>query len=368
MKIFRKKQYLHVEFNDGSSYSINDCTDELWEQIKENSEDEGTIKSMLLGEQYYSGKVLLNKVKTSDILTLRGNSVYMLDVSELSIPEDFVAKIIDAEERGDERELTKFRNFWTLVSLNPDSRVRNNLFWFIRKWDMRITDSGLVVAYRNADIKEEAKYTTDEVKRIINSYYQEKYINHDNPYDILVKAEDGGVSRTLGSLYDEIVNGEYSPIYTDMHSHTTTIRLGHPVSIPREECDADQEHSCSSGLHCGAKGWLKQNYFGNVGLMVLVNPANVVAVPTIDEYGKMRTCEYFPIAIVDFDKEGNVIEGPYDLHNDIAYLNETLTYKGDINNVDVDGYEISHTYNNREDMYNSILETLKANVNNPNAA
>jgi hypothetical protein len=316
------------------------------------------VKQKFLNENLFQGEALINKVKESQLLVIRGSSVYMPSVSELSIPEDFVSKVIEAELNGDEVELTKFKNFWTLVSLNPDSRVRNNLFWFIRKWNMQITESGLIIAYRNADIKEEAKYSTSSVKTIINAYYQEKFINDKNPYDITIDV--AGVSKNLGETYDEIVNGAGSPVYTDQHSHTTEIRLGHPVSIPREDCDADQEHSCSRGLHCGAKGWLKRNYYGRVGLMVLVNPANVVAVPTIDEYGKMRTCEYFPIAIIDFDKNGDIIESPYSLHDDVAYLKE-LRYEGDINNVDIDGYEIKHSHIGREDMYNKILQSLNAN-------
>ena len=359
MIIFRKKKYLHVEFSDDSCFDTNECTDELWNCIVENQENEEELKKHLLGEGLNKGKDLIEKVKNSKVLTLRCNSVYMLDVSELSIPEDFVAKIIEAEENNDVATLTKFKNFWTLVSLNPDSRVRNNLFWFIRRWDMQITDSGLIIAYRNADIKKEAKYTTEQSKYIINAYYREKYIEHNNPYEIVFFV--GEQMKCLGEVYDEIVNGGDSPLYTDQHSHTTEIKLGHPVSIPREDCDADQEHSCSRGLHCGAKGWLKQNYFGEVGLMVLVNPANVVAVPTIDEYGKMRTCEYFPIAIVDFDRNGDVIESPYSLHNDIAYLKE-LKYEGAINNTDLDGYEISHTGASREEMYDNILKRLNATV------
>lgn len=277
MKVFRKHNYIQVAFSDGSTFSSTENADSLWDFLQAHKDEEDAVKKELLKEELYQGKELLERVKASHVLTLRGNSVYMLDVSELSIPEDFVSKIIEAEENGDEQELMKFKNFWTLVSLNPDSRVRNNLFWFIRKWDMQITESGLIIAYRNADIKEEAKYTTNQVKAVINAYYKEKYLNHKNPYEEVFFI--GEQMKNLGEVYDEIVNGADSPIYTDQHSHSTTITLGHPVSIPRGECDADQEHSCSRGLHCGAKGWLKKNYYGTVGLMVLVNPANVVAVP-----------------------------------------------------------------------------------------
>lgn len=32
-------------------------------------------------------------------------------------------------------------------------------------------------------------------------------------------------------------------------------------------------------VHVASKDWLTQNYFGDIGLICLVNPANVVAVP-----------------------------------------------------------------------------------------
>lgn len=357
MNIFKKGDYLHITFSDGTAHAVYDCSDDDWNFILNNRDNETALRNRFAKEDLYSGKLLIEKVKNSNILELRGASVYMLDVSELSIPEDFIAKIIQAEEENDQATISKFKNFWTLVSLNPDSRVRNNLFWFIRKWDMNITESGLIIAYRNADLKKEAKYSSEDTKAIINAFYQEKYINHTDPSRVTMKI--GNKNRTISEMYNEIINGADSPIYTDCHSHTTTIKLGQPVRIPREECDSDQEHSCSSGLHVGAKGWLSKGYFGNVGLMVLVNPANVVAVPTIDEYGKMRTCEYFPIAIIDFDESGNIIEPPYSLYNDIAYLKE-LKYDGSINNVDYDNYEISNVYNNREDVYDSILARLNA--------
>lgn len=362
MKLFKKESYLHVEFSDGESYTTSACTDELWKSLAENVDNEEEVKKLLLGDVPKSGRALLKEVEKSNILTLRGNSVYMLDVSELSIPEDFVAKVIEAEKHNDTAEIEKFRNFWTLVSLNPDSRVRNNLFWFIRKWDMKITDSGLIIAYRNADLRKEDQYSTRDVKEIINAYYQEKYVNHNDPYKIELAHEGRNKllkNNSLGEAYDDIVNRGNSPVYTDHHSHTMSIILGQPVTMPREECDADQEHSCSRGLHCGAKGWLKQNYYGSVGMMVLVNPAKVVAVPTIDDYGKMRACEYFPIALVDFDNKGDIIEPPYSLHNDVAYLKH-LKYDGKVNNEDFDSYEVEHGYRSREEMYDSILRNLNA--------
>lgn len=355
MKIFRQNNYLQIIYSDGNAFTSNDCTDEMWEFISGHFTDECAIRKRFRTEFKAEGDSIKERVKNSDFLILKGASVYMKDVSELSIPEDFVEKILEAEENEDYAELNKYRNFWTLVSMNPDPRVRNNIFWFIRQWDMKITDSGLIVAYRNAVLKHNV-YSPDEIKSIINAYYTEKYINHKNPYDI----ELDGYKMSLGQLYDSVVNPDDCECteFTDAHSRTTTIRLGQPVSIPRSDCDPCQDNVCSKGLHTASKGWLKNNYFGDVGLQVLVNPAYVVAIPPLDSYGKMRCCEYLPVAIVDFDENGDVIEPEIDLYTDIKYL-ENINYNGDMNNVDVDNYTLSNCFKSREDMYESILERLR---------
>lgn len=361
-KAFCKDGTLQVVFSDGTQV-ITDCDGELWDFLIVNQDNEEIVKRRLLPKEEVEGMLIADRVKYSKILTLRGNSVYMLDISEQSIPSDFVEKILEAEESGDEAEIKKFKNFWTLVSLNPDSRVRNNLFWFIRKWNMKITEAGLIIAYRNADIKKESEYSTEQVKNIINSYYQVKYVEGKNPYEIY--GVDGGINETsLGEIYDLIINeGANSPTYTDHHSHSTTIKLGQPVRMPREETDPVQENECSRGLHVAGTQWLKRNYFGDVGLMVLVNPANIVAIPYNSDYGKMRTCEYFPVALIDFDKNGDVIEPECPLYNDVAYLKQ-LTYEGEINNEDVDRYTIIETHLTREQTYNSILKKLETLNNN----
>ena len=83
---------------------------------------------------------------------------------------------------------------------------------------------------------------------------------------------------------------------------------------------------------------------------------------TIDNYGKMRCCEYLPVAMVSYNDEGDLVEPEISLHSDIKYLKEIKgsLYKGEINNKDVDNYEISIGNNlTREEMYNSILQRIK---------
>lgn len=346
MNIFKRNSYVRIDFTDGSYYENQNITPEEWSTIANNVDNEEYLKQIY---QYKNNKsTLIDRVKNSNLLIQRGMSVYFKNISEQSIPEDFVRKILDAEESKNVSEVEKYKNFWTLVSLNPDARVRNNLFWFIRKWDMQISQAGLIIAYRNVDVKHQGSLTTEEIKNILNDYYETKYIYHKEP----TEEQKENYRLVIEGSNDKVT------VYTDVHTHTFSIKLGEPVRIPREECDSIQEHSCSRGLHVGAKGWLKNNYYGKVGLQVLVNPANVVAVPTIDEYGKMRCCEYLPIAIIDYDKDGNVIEPSYKIENDIEYI-KLLKYNGNINNEDVDNYAICDF--TREQTYELILQKLLGN-------
>ena len=65
--------------------------------------------------------------------------------------------------------------------------------------------------------------------------------------------------------------------------------------------------------------------------MCLVNPADVCAIPVEDNYGKMRTCAYFPVKLVNRDEDGNIIDEEYPdgFEDDFMKL---IAYSGEINN------------------------------------
>lgn len=349
MNVFKNANYLHIEFSNGEEFDSHEEVEALWQFILNNKDDEEAVYQKVMGTK--STNNLKTLLDNSKYLVLRGMSVYMPSVSEISMPSDLVQMFLEAEQNEDHIGITTLINFWKLVSLNPDARVRNNMFWFIRKWEMKISPAGFIIAYRNARIKSKEGRNLEEIKDICAHYYQCKYIDKVDPKTVEYKGQN------LQEAYDNVYDN--TPIFTDVYSGTTTIKLGQKVSIPREECDPRQEESCSAGLHVGAKGWLKSNYYGDVGMQVLVNPAKVIAVPTIDSYGKMRTCEYYPICLIDFDENGDVIEPVHDLSNDIKYLQQEYkeVYNGEVNNEDFDHYTIEGTQS-REDIYKSILSTV----------
>ena len=276
-KVIRINNKVIVILNNGCKFEKEDITDEEFEIIC-NSSDEELMK--MFNPQYEkdleeaeSVKKVINSVETSNLLIKKGDSIYFKGVSELSLPKELVEAIITAENNNDELKLEAYKNFWTLMSLNPNEECRKNLFWFLTKYDMTIAKCGFFVGYRNVD-------TT---------------------------SEEG--------------------VYTDHHSHTFRIKIGEMVTMPREKCDCDSSVSCSQGLHIGGKGWLKQNYYGNTGLACLINPTDVVAVPHIDDYGKLRTCAYLPIEVIEYDKNADVI--PLDVEDgfDCSYVTKVI-YEG----------------------------------------
>ena len=276
-KVIRINNKVIVILNNGCKFEKEDITDEEFEIIC-NSSDEELMK--MFNPQYEkdleeaeSVKKVINSVESSNLLVKKGDSIYFKGVSELSLPKELVEAIITAENNNDELKLEAYRNFWTLMSLNPSEECRKNLFWFLTKYDMTIAKCGFFVGYRNVD-------TTDE-----------------------------------------------EGVYTDHHSHTFKIKIGEMVTMPREQCDCDSSVSCSRGLHCSSVGWLKRNYYGNTGLACLINPADVVAVPHIDNYGKLRTCAYLPIEVIEYDKNADVI--PLDVEDgfDCSYVTKVI-YEG----------------------------------------
>ena len=275
-KVIRINNKVIVILNNGCKYEKEDITDEEFNTIC-NSSDEELIT--MFNPQYEkeleeaeSVKKVINSVEDSNLLVKKGDSIYFKDVSELSLPKELVEAIITAENNNDELKLEAYKNFWTLMSLNPNEECRKNLFWFLNLHGMTIAKCGFFVGYRNVD-------TTDE-----------------------------------------------EGVYTDHHSHTFKIKIGEMVTIDEDKIDCDSSVECSSGLHLASKVWLKKNYYGSVGLACLCNPADVRAVPHRSEYGKLRCRAYLPIEKINY-KNGSVI--PLDVEDgfDCSYVTKVI-YEG----------------------------------------
>ena len=297
---------------ENGDFVEREITDEKFKKVLEAQSDDEVLR--ILCPEYQEiidsrNKALsmVEKLRQSKLLRVKNDTIYWDNVSSLSIPVELAEAIVDAELEHNELKISTYRNFWTLMSLNPSEECRKNLYWFLQLHGLKLAKCGFFVAYRNVD-------TTKE-----------------------------------------------KGVYTDHHSHSTRIEIGEMVTIPREKCDCNSNNECSRGLHCASVKWLKKNYFGDVGLACLVNPADVVAVPHNSEYGKLRTCAYLPMDIIHYDKNDNVI--PLDVEDgfDCSYVTKVI-YEGTMGTEEDSIYRINIPQlpgTSRESIQDKLLEIAK---------
>lgn len=260
-----------------------------------------------------------------ELFEVKENSIYLKGVN-ISMPELLVREMIKVSGQDSLEEVERLwalKNFWYLCALNPDPRARHDLFKFLHNHNLTLTPSGNFVAYRTVVEKdvtnfELEKFVTQEAIKITKKW--KKALSN---YDVYFNITDGTYHVALsGSLdkEDETIEilgnmkylfsniGEVSQnVYTDNHTKTFEIKIGQKVWMDRQKVDPDNKNSCSAGLHAGNLSFMKANmgYFGKVGIVVLINPKNVTSVPEYDN-GKLRTCEYLPVAIANLDDSGNI--------------------------------------------------------------
>lgn len=85
---------------------------------------------------------------------------------------------------------------------------------------------------------------------------------------------------------------------TDVHSGTMDNSVGKIVEMERNAVDDDKDRTCSAGLHFCSRSYL--NSFGGDRIMILkINPADVVSIPSDYNGSKGRACRYEVIGELD---------------------------------------------------------------------
>ena len=144
-------------------------------------------------------------------------------------------RMVDIADKG--LPLEPWVNFLTKVKANPAPYAQEELYLWLAKSDLPITDDGDFLAY--------------------------KKVNDD---------------------------------FTDIYSGTINNSPGQTVVMPggRSEVDPERDNVCSIGLHFCSRSYLPQFGQGNGDRVVLVkvNPADVVSIPSDYENAKGRTWKY----------------------------------------------------------------------------
>jgi hypothetical protein len=90
--------------------------------------------------------------------------------------------------------------------------------------------------------------------------------------------------------------------YFDVHSGTMDNSVGNVVEMERHDVDDNKDNTCSTGLHFCGQSYL--NHFGGERVVIVkINPADVVSIPSDYNDAKGRACRYEVIGEVGASSE-----------------------------------------------------------------
>lgn len=112
--------------------------------------------------------------------------------------------------------------------------------------------------------------------------------------------------------------------YLDIYSKTIDNSVGKIVEMPRFSVDDQRHNTCSSGLHFCSKDYLAHygtsNKENDRCVLVKINPADVVSIPSDYNNAKGRTCKYEVVGEMN-EKDWREILSQRD-YNDSPVVNE----------------------------------------------
>lgn len=326
INIVRILNQVFITLSGGVTLGSSICTDEMYTKLQEArlAEDEEAIKQIIdpaYGLKKEANEKAVEKqaiLQNSNIIEKVGESSYLKGVPT-SLPKTLLDKFLEAEIAGDSKTIAALTNFWILASRNPNTEARNNLYWFMDRYGIKVTESGFIIAYRLV-VPFSEEETIDE--SMIEAYNKLRLHilkvkkQSLSKYNLVKNTSTGEITtiqkNQLNKEGFEIIQCMSKPleikgvrqVFTDARTGLTRISIGETVSIPREECDEDSAVTCSRGLHGASFSWLKDHTIhGKVKIVILVNPRDVTAVPPEDSYGKLRMCSYYPLAVMSEDVE-----------------------------------------------------------------
>jgi hypothetical protein len=214
--------------------------------------------------------------KKSNYFKVINKDVYLKD-SNFILPESYLKLILNKQNEN----LTPYINFIYNLSENPNEHVRNNIWEWIDNKGFKITENGYifgarwVVNEKQNDNKALIDFVNSEyVKRKLQKKAPKNYEVYSDPYNRYYSTTDkdlafSAVYQSEGNL--ETLYKDNEIVFTDQRTGKMIIKLGVPVSIPREECD-DSQTQCSFGLHFLSLKDADNVNFGNQLITVLVSP------------------------------------------------------------------------------------------------
>jgi hypothetical protein len=186
----------------------------------------------------------------TDRVTVENGQVFFDRVAVDNALTETLLRFIEAGVE-DWKPLVKF---YEKVESNPNMHSRNQLYTWLANQDFSITQEGDIVGYKGVKKLADGKLTSISRGRAFVDGVE----------------HNGSIPNTIGSV----------------------------VTMPREAVQFDPSVGCHTGLHVGTYDYA--NGFAQGALLeVVVDPRNVVSIPTDCSAQKMRCCEYKVVGILE---------------------------------------------------------------------
>ena len=105
--------------------------------------------------------------------------------------------------------------------------------------------------------------------------------------------------------------------FTDKHTGKFFNGVGEVLSMPRNKVDDDKNVGCSYGFHAGTLRYASEFASGSDKMVLVeIDPADVVSIPTDCEFQKLRTARYKVVAEYERPLDELVYESRFSTEND----------------------------------------------------
>jgi hypothetical protein len=191
--------------------------------------------------------------RLSERVTIKGDTVYFDGDPMESRLTDHIVDML----REEDDNWVGYVAFLENVQTNPSEASRADLFTFLNKHGLVITQDGCFIAYKSVQ-KDGRSHTA----------------GHE---EVTVTLEDGTVETHIGKIPNPV---------------------GATVETPRSQVDNNSGIPCSVGLHVGSFTFA-DGFYGGSGSdlrVVSINPRDVVSVPSDSNGQKVRVSRYTVVA------------------------------------------------------------------------
>jgi hypothetical protein len=197
-------------------------------------------------------------------------NIYFSEILSLPVPESLLQLMKDSNEY----KLDCLINFFKLLALNPDTNIVEQITDYVVRGQFKLTNLGFLVGYKKVQSRNTEPF---------NIARSSQYFLH------LLKSN---IQIGYADLIDRCE-------FTDSHSGRMTIKNGHLITMPRQDCDSNPDNSCSTGLHIGTFAY-SNSFTGNTLLLCLFSPSDIANLP-YREANKLRASAYIPLGILPND-------------------------------------------------------------------